>query len=324
MNILITTAPFGKENITPIQLLDKENAKYFINPYGRKLSEKELIDLVPEFDIIIAGTEKIGIDVFNAARSLKLISRVGVGLDGIDLVAAKKNNVLISYTPDAPAPAVAELTLGLTYSLIRNIHMANVDMHRSLWKRYFGKRLCDCKIGIIGVGRIGNKVANLYAANGAQTILLNDLKVDQDKFNKFQWVDKEIIYKDADIITLHLPYTNITKDLIGAKELSMMKPEAVIINTARGGIINENALIQALKDKMIHGAAIDVFENEPYVGELSQLDNCILTAHMGSMSKDCRAKMEIEATEEAIRYLRGDPLKNLIPDFYFQSDLVHE
>jgi D-3-phosphoglycerate dehydrogenase len=131
---------------------------------------------------------------------------------------------------------------------------------------------------------------------------------------KLEWVGKDDIYENADIISLHLPLTPLTRDMIRAEHLAVMKHDAMLVNTSRGGIINENALHDALVAGKLGGAAIDVFEHEPYTGPLAGLDRCVLTCHMGSMSQDCRSRMEIEATEEAVRYLRGLDLQRPAPE----------
>ena len=156
--VLITTVPFGAINRLPLDLLENANIEYVINPLNKKLTEGELLDLITDFDAVIAGTEEITESVMIAATKLKLISRVGIGLDSVDLLAAEKLNIGVSYTPDAPAPAVTDLTMGLMYSLLRKIHEANLNMHDGNWRRFFGKRLVDCTVGIIGAGRVGSGV----------------------------------------------------------------------------------------------------------------------------------------------------------------------
>lgn len=313
--VLITTVPFGEKNSQPIEQLEATGIPYLINPIGRKLKEDELAEIISDFDVLIAGTEPITEKVMDHAPRLKLISRVGVGLDSVDLLAAERRGIKVSYTPDAPAPAVAELTIGLMLSLLRSVHVANGQMHRSEWYRYFGRRISEVTIGIIGAGRIGCRVLRHLEAFGSPRILVNDLVSDHNKVSglRLEWVDKEVIYREADVISLHLPLTVQTKNMIRSEQIAIMKSDALLINTSRGGIINEADLAKALKAGRIGGAAIDVFDHEPYSGELMTLERCLLTSHMGSMSVDCRTKMEIEATEEAIRFLTGQPLSGLVP-----------
>jgi len=312
---LITTVPFGEKNRLPLEQLEAAGIDYVINPLGRKLKEDELAEMVSDFDVLIAGTELITARVMDSASQLKLISRVGIGLDGVDLLAAEARGITVSYTPDAPAPAVAELTIGLMLSLLRSVHVANAQIHRGEWHRHFGRRIPEVTIGIIGVGRIGGRVLRRLAAFGSPRILVNDIHPNQKVAPelKLEWVDKEEIYRHADVISLHLPLTGQTKNMIRREHLLQMKPDAMIINTSRGGIINEHDLAQVLGAGHLSGAAIDVFEQEPYTGPLGKVERCLLTSHMGSMSVDCRARMEIEATEEAVRFLTGKPLQGLVP-----------
>ena len=317
MKVLITTVPFASENTLPRELLDKEGINYLVNPLNKKLTEDELLGMVKEFDIIIAGTEPISKKVIEAAENLKFISRVGIGLDSVDLLSCKDKNILVSYTPDAPAPAVAELTTSLAIYLLRKVHLANKFMHEGKWNRFYGKRISECTIGIIGVGRIGSKLIENLSGFKCKKILLNDIdNKNQHKFKSpnIEWVEKDRIYSDSDVISLHVPLTKNTHNMISLKELKQMKNDSVIINTSRGGIVNEHDLYYSLKNNFIAGAAIDVFEDEPYSGNLTDLDNCILTSHMGSMSYDCRSTMEIEATKEAIRFIKNKKLCSIVPE----------
>ena len=299
--VLITTVPFGDKDRTPLDQLEKNKISYLINPLGKKLTEDELCSLVGDCEVIVAGTEPITDKVMSKARNLKMISRVGIGLDSVDLMAAERRGVVVSYTPDAPAPAVAEITIGLMYSLLRHTHESNIQLHQGKWNRFFGKRIVNCTIGLIGMGRIGTMTYNHLKALGVTNILCNDIR--ENPVKGITYVSKNEIYEKSDIISLHVPLTGETKNMISEKEINNMKSDVYLINTARGGIINEKDLANALKDQKISGAAIDVFEKEPYSGELTQYDTCILTSHMGSMSIDCRTKMEIEATNEAVHFL---------------------
>lgn len=313
--VLITTVPFGDKNRLPIEQLETSGVDYLINPIGRKLKEAELAEMISDFDVLIAGTEEITDAVMARGCKLKLISRAGVGLDNVDLSAAARRGIKVSYTPDAPAPAVAELTIGLMLALLRSIHVSNAQMHRGEWQRIFGRRIPEITIGIIGSGRIGGRVLRRLQAFGSPRILVNDIQPNKNIAPqlKLEWVGKEEIYKHADLISLHLPLTKQTRGMISRDELMMMKSDAMIINTSRGGIINEADLKDVLNNGHLSGAAIDVFDQEPYAGELAKIDRCLLTSHMGSMSIDCRTRMEIEATEEAIRFIKGQPLKSIVP-----------
>ena len=313
--VLITTFPFADKNRLPIELLESAKVMYTINPLGRKMTEYDLMEIVSDYDALIAGTEQITEQVMRQAHRLKLIARVGVGLDGVDLVAAERYGIKVAYTPEAPAPAVAELTIGLMLSLLRSIHVSNAQMHQGKWHRIFGRRLSEVTVGIIGVGRIGGRVLRRITGFGTPRVLVNDLHPDYKLVpeHKLEWVSKEDLYRQADIISIHVPLTSLTKNMIAHEQLLSMKSDALLINTARGGIVNEQDLYTVLRAGHLGGAAIDVFQQEPYDGPLKDLERCILTAHMGSMSIDCRTRMEIEATEDTIRFLTGKPLLREVP-----------
>jgi D-3-phosphoglycerate dehydrogenase / 2-oxoglutarate reductase len=312
---LITTIPFADKNRLPIELLESAGIEYRINPLGRKLTEVDLAQMVADYDVLIAGTEPITAAVMDRAPRLRFISRVGIGLDSVDLLAAEGRDIKVSYTPDAPAPAVAELAFALMLSLLRSVHVANLELHAGTWTRHMGRRLAEVTVGIIGTGRIGARVLRRIPAFGTPRVLANDLVPDLKLVPelKVEWVGKDYMYRHADVISIHVPLTAQTKNMIRREELLQMKPDALIINTSRGGIINEADLAEVMRGGHLGGAAIDVFEREPYKGELAGIQRCLLTAHMGSMSVDCRTRMEIEATEEAIRFVAGVPLKSPVP-----------
>jgi D-3-phosphoglycerate dehydrogenase len=324
LRVLVSTFPFGQLDFTPIRLLESANLEFVINPIGRKLKESELEELISDFDILIAGTEVISAKVISHAKHLKLIARVGIGLDNVDLLTAKKNGIIVTYTPDAPAKAVSDLTIGLMISLLRQIHISNVKMHEGNWYRFFGRRVGEVTIGLIGMGRIGLGVMSRLQGFGCKKILVHDIKPNHALENAFdfEWTDLDRIYKESDVISLHVPLTKLTKGMIGKSELLKMKSDAFIINTSRGGIINESDLFQVLKSGHLGGAAIDVFEQEPYMGELKNIQNCILTSHMGSMSIDCRSRMETEATQEVLRFVQGLELIGLVPAEDYSNQIL--
>lgn len=320
-DVLITTVPFAAHDSTSLEALANIGVDVAFNPFGRRLTAHELIQIIGDAEVLIAGTEPITAEVMDAATRLRLISRVGIGLDNVDLQAARDRGIQVSYTPDAPAPAVAELTIGLALSLLRGIQVANTDLRTGSWRRHMGRRLSEVTFGILGVGRIGTRVVNHLAAFGPPRILVNDIRqVPLDAQGpEVEWVDADFLIQNADVISIHVPLTSLTRNLIAKPQLLKMKPDALLINTARGGIVNENDLIDVLSDGQLGGAAIDVFENEPYHGPLLAQTRALLTCHMGSMTTDCRSKMEIEATEEAVRYFSNKPLESLVPESEYQK-----
>lgn len=318
--VLISTYPFSTGSEIPLKLLQQaKNVEFTLNPLNRKLTEQELADMIEPFDAIIAGTEPISKTVLQRAKNLKHISRVGVGLDSVDLNYADSLGIKISYTAEAPAPAVAELSMGLMLNLLRSITLADQGMKSGKWNRYYGRRIGDIKVGIVGMGRIGSLVLKCLEGFKPAQVLVHD--IDTRKLHNLPSFAKacslEEILHESDIISLHVPLNRQNINLISNVQLSMMKKSSFIINTSRGGIINEKDLFEALENNRIAGAAIDVFEQEPYTGPLCKLSNCLLTSHMGSMSFDCRNRMEIEATEEVLLFLAGSGLKQEVPRYEY-------
>ncbi len=314
--VLITTSPFCEFDRGPLRMLEAAGIPYVVNPLGHKLSENELSALIGDFGVLIADTEPITRRVMEQAPHLRLISRVGVGLDSVDLCSAREFGIAVSYTPDPPAPAVAEFTVGLILCALRSIPQACDHLRHGRWERLSGRRLAESTLGIIGVGRIGKRVIQCLGGLRPKRILANDLVPDLDfaRRHRVEWTSKEAIYREADIICLHVPLTRLTRNLISREAFDLMRSDAILINTARGGIVDEDDLAHALRARRIAGAAIDTYLDEPYSGPLTALENCITTSHMGAMATDCRVAMERSATQEAVSLINGDALQHPVPD----------
>jgi D-3-phosphoglycerate dehydrogenase len=318
--VFVSTYPFGKSDTKPKDLLSKEskiNAIY--NPHSRKLTATEVADLAADADAIIAGTEDLSLLIENS-KNLKLISRVGIGLDSVNLAACKARGIRVCYTPDAVTMAVAELTIGLMVSLTRQVSLADREIREGKWIRHYGKRIGESVVGLVGFGRVGKNVARMLLPFQPK-ILVNDIQDISAEIGNFtkQGLDiniatKEEIFSNSDIVSLHLPAYSKTKEMITEKTLAKFRKDSVLINTARGELVSEKDLFMALSNGVIAGAALDVFTKEPYSGPLSQLPNVILTQHMGSCSYDCRLAMESEATEDTIRFFNGLDLLREVPE----------
>ena len=308
--IFISVHPFGAIDPTPFNILKEANIDYKINTLKRKLKPEETMINSTNCDGIIAGTEDLTPLIMNS-KNLKIISRVGIGLDSVPLDLCKQKNIIVRNTPDAMTKAVVELTLGVMINITRFIHQADALIKKGVWERFVGKRLEKSIIGIIGAGRIGESLIKLLLNFQPKKILLNDI-LDKSNFIKRNQINfkgeikqttKEEIYQSSDIISLHTPLTFDTKKMINEKTLSLFKKDSFLINQARGALIDEEALYQHLNKKKIKGAALDVFENEPYHGKFTRLNNILLTSHMGSCSIDCRIQMETQATLNIIQGL---------------------
>lgn len=296
LTVLCTTASFSVKNY-PDQL------NVIFNPFKRKLSEEELISLVKKYkpDALIAGLEPITRNVLKQASSLRIISRCGVGLDNVDLAAAKEMGIRVYNTPDAPVQPVAELTVAMIFALVRNILKADSNVKKGKWEKTNSLLLSELTIGIIGCGRIGTRVASLLDRTGCNLIGYDIIEVPGNFFSKTTF---NTILTKSDIISLHIPLTPQNYHIIGRDEISKMKYGAILINTSRGGLIEESALFEFLKNGHLGGAGLDVFEEEPYNGPLCGLDNVILTPHTGSTAGGSRLRMEEESVENLIYGLK--------------------
>lgn len=305
--IVITTTSFGEYNAEPLKLLEAKGFEAVLNPYGRKLRKEEILELCKEAIGIIAGTETLDAEVLNKLTQasalshkscLKVISRCGTGMDNVDLDAAKRLGIKVFNTPDAPTLAVAELAVGLILSLLRKVCYMDALVRKGEWKKIMGNQLSGKTVGIIGFGRIGRKTAEILTLLGCN-ILFYDLATAAAQEGCERVSFHELLGR-SDIVTLHL--SSKTK-LIGADEIRLMKPGAWIVNLSRGEVIDEEALYLALKEGRLTGAALDVFEQEPYTGPLKELNNVILTPHIGSYAKESRIDMEIQAVENLLKGL---------------------
>ena len=311
MKVFVSTHPFGSTSKEPMKLLKSNDFEVRLNPLEHKMTSSELAMEIKDSEILIAGTEKITEEVFQNAPKLKLISRVGIGLDGVDFELCKKYGVRVAYTPDAPTMAVAELCVAMILDLARQITITDKNIRLGIWKRHMGTLLYGKTIGIFGMGRIGKSLVHLLSSFNVN-FLVHDINPDIafGRLYNVNFVSKEEVLKNSDVVSVNIPLKKDTLDYITSKELSLMEPQAIVINTARGGIINENDLYDALKEKIIAGAAVDVFEEEPYSGKLIELENCLLTCHMGASTIDSRTDMEVQAVQEAIRFKNNQTLKN--------------
>ena len=308
MKVLISTSSFGKYHPRPLALLKSHGFEVVSNPYGRKLKTAEVVELAKDCHGIIAGTEPLTEEVLKQLPLLKAISRVGVGLENIDMEAAERRGIVVKSTPDAPTQAVAELTLGLILSVMRRINSMDRGIRSGKWNKEMGRLLSGKTIGIVGLGRIGRRVAELLKPFGAK-ILANEPKPDKKwvEENKIRLISLEELLKESDVVTLHIPYTDQNRNLINAERLKSMKRGAILINTSRGGLVDEDALYQAMKSGQLSGAALDTMETEPYDGPLKELDNAVLTPHIGSYALEARVQMEMEAAKNLINMLtRGE------------------
>lgn len=299
IRIAITTSSFAQFSQEPLRLLKEAGIEYVSNPYGRQLTEEEAIELISGCAGVVAGTEPLTARVMDALPHLKVISRCGTGMDNVDLKAATQKGIKACNTPDGPTLAVAELTLAYALSLLRYVTQMDRELRSGIWKKHMGNTLRGKKLGIVGFGRIGQNVASIFSPLGVE-VAFNDPVVESKIYRKMTIGE---LLPWADILSLHSSKAGGEYPLLTAEQLLTMKQGSWIINAARGGLVDEGALYDLIKSGHIAGAALDVFEKEPYNGPLKELDNVILTPHIGSYAKESRIKMEIDSIKNLIQFL---------------------
>lgn len=282
-------------------MLDDNGIQYELNSYGKTLTEDQIFCKIEDIDGLIAGQEPLNKKVLRNAKRLKVISRVGIGLDTIDLDEAKRRKIRVENTPDAPTEAVAELTIGLIIGLLRKISIHNKNVRDGNWTKISGCLLNKKTVGIIGFGRIGKRLSDLLKPFQV-SVIFYDPYVTEGIGNSIK-VELDYLLKSSDIVTLHLPYTEETDGIINEEKLSLMKEAAFLINVSRGGLVEEEALYCILKGGGIAGAAMDTFAQEPYHGDLCQCENVTLTPHVGSFTKESRMRMEEESVKNLLKHL---------------------
>lgn len=279
-----------------------------LNPFGRTMTSAEVIACWDGVDAILAGTEKYTKEMLEQAPStLKVISRHGVGLESIDMETARTKGITVCNTPGANADAVAEAATGLILSVLRKIPLSDRYVRTNEWRRSEGHLIKGQTIGVIGMGNIGKGVILRSEPFGAK-FMAYDPYFDHDFAQKHNVICSSIdeVLTTADIITLHLPSTPETHHIINAETLAMMKPGAVLINTARGELVDEDALYDALKSGHLGGAGLDVYSSEPiYNSPLFELDNIVVTPHMAGNTRETTLNMGMWALENAIKVVTG-------------------
>lgn len=293
-----------------VALQDEYGLRFVETKRGGKPSARELAELLSACWAAIAGTEAYPGSVIKSSSTLELIIRAGAGYDNIDLSTCASRNVSVGTTPTTPTNAVAELTVGLIIGLLRSTFLSNLSVRNNEWSRPLGREISTTVFGIVGAGRIGQALIEKLSCLGAKKILVYDVAPIRKRWDsRVELVTKSLLLESADIVSLHLPLTTETRGFIGVSELALMRPTSYLVNTARGGLLDEEALENALTKKQIAGAALDTLENEPYRGPLARLSNCFVSAHLGPMTKETRQRMARTSLEELTRFLSGEGLR---------------
>jgi D-3-phosphoglycerate dehydrogenase / 2-oxoglutarate reductase len=282
------------------------------------VSPEELASIIGEYDgLIIRSGTRVTAEVLANPGKLKGIARAGVGVDNVDVPAATRKGILVMNTPGGNTLSAAEHTMALMLALSRNVVEACTSLKAGVWdrKKYTGNQLNNKVLGVIGLGRIGMAVVRMAVGFNMRVLGYDPLSAPKEAEKMdFEVTDSlERIYRESDYLTLHVPKNEQTLNMIAAEQLAMMKPTVRIVNCARGGIINEDALYDALQSKRIAGAALDVFSKEPPENtRFSNLDNCLVTPHLGASTEEAQIEVAVEAAQILADALKGGPVKNAV------------
>ncbi len=313
--ILSLSKAFGRLYPELKEKLEENGAEVEMYPMEQDISEDELAAKIHGYHGLTVGMELVTEKVLSQAAHLKIVAKHGVGVDNIDLESATKKGIYVTNAPGSNDDAVADYTFGLMLAVCRQIPLADRSTRQGQWPRLFGHELWKKKLGIVGLGSIGKKVAQ--RARGFSMELLGYDEFKDEEFAEktgLKYVSLEELLKESDFVTLHLPYTEKTRYLLEAKELSMMKPSAYLINAARGMIVEEEALARAVSEQQIAGAAVDVFAEEPVAPghPFFELDNIVVTPHIGAYSHEAVKAMGTAVMENILAVMKKSEPPDLV------------
>lgn len=294
MKIVVGASSFAGSSDKAINMLLEKGIEVVKNPYGRKMNEEEIIEHLQGADGLLAGLEPLNETVFEHTPQLKAIARIGIGMDNVDIEAAKKHDIKVSNTPDAPTAAVAEMALAALLTMGHEIIPCNRDVHNKVWKKRIGFSLDGLNVLFIGYGRIGRRFAEHLKYFNSNIIIYDPFQPEISE------PDLGEALKKADVVTIHASGKD---EILSPEMFSYMKDGVVIMNCSRGALINEDALYEGLKSGKVSKFWGDVFWNEPYDGKLLECDNAILTPHISTYNSLCRESMETEAVKNILEDL---------------------
>ena len=309
---VLITDKLAKEGVN---LINAEEGAEAVIKTG--ISEDELASIIGDYDgLIIRSDTKVTAKVLAKPGRLKAVARAGVGIDNVDVKEATRKGIIVMNTPGGNTISAAEHTMALMLTLSRNVVPACVTLKSGTWNRkYMGNQLNNKVLGVIGLGRIGMAVVRMARGMNMKILGYDPLAAPKDAEQLGVEVtdDIEQIFRESDYITVHVPKNEQTLNMIGAAQIGMMKPSVRLINCARGGIINEDALYDALAAKRIAGAALDVFTKEPPENiRFASLDNCVVTPHLGASTEEAQVEVAVEAARILLDAIKGGPIRNAV------------
>lgn len=294
MRIVVGASTFGAAGGPAMKMLEEHSIELVKNPYGRKLTVPETIEHLRGADGLLAGLEVLNEKVFSQTPDLKAIARIGIGTDNVDFEACERHGIKVSNTPDAPTEAVAEMVLSALLSIAHQIPESNDDMHQGEWKKRMGFSIRGLTVLFVGYGRIGRRFAEHLKYLGANILVYDPYQPEVS----IGTIEEGL--KTADVITVHASGKD---EILGSSEIDHIKNGAVLLNCARGTLVNEQAVYDALQSSKLSFYWADVYSEEPYKGKLIECENAILTPHISTFSRQCRIQMEVEAVKNILRDL---------------------
>ena len=303
--VYVTLSEFCQHDDRPRRLLKDAGFQVLENTTGRRLKAEELYDCLKDVDGVVAAVEPYSADLLARLSRLKCISRCGIGTDAIDLMAAQKHGIAVLKTGDEIVAPVAQMTIGMIFALARNFIPHKCDFLEGAWKKHTGFLLSEWTIGLVGFGRIGQAVERYLRVFGPK-IIVHDPYLQPDILP--QGVENcglETLLARSDLVSIHATRSSKEGYLLGRKELMKMKKGSFLVNTARGYLIDEEALQEVLTTTHLKGAALDVFSNEPYHGALTRLPNVLATPHTATLTRASRIAMELKAVQNLVTYFKN-------------------
>lgn len=304
--ILITPRSFGKTDKSVFNIIKDAGYEPVVNPYGQILTKEQMIENIKDAIGVIVGVDPLDKDVIDAAPNLKAIAKYGVGTDNIDVKYAESRGIPVSITAGANTNAVADYAFSLMLAVARKVTLINDMCHKKNWTKVIGSDIYGKSLGVIGLGAIGKGVAKRSIGFDMKVYAYDLFWNDEYAINnKIEYATVQKIFETCDFISLHLPLTDETRNIVNDAALSSMKPNCILINTARGGLIDESALIRALKNGTILGAGLDVFNSEPPEDpEIYKLENLIMGSHCSASTNGASEQMSYLSATHLIEDLK--------------------
>ncbi|MFB9278403.1 phosphoglycerate dehydrogenase [Cohnella cellulosilytica] len=306
--IVVTPRSFARHSREPLDMLKRQGYEVVLNPFGRIMTKEEIGGLIADADAVIVGVDPLDREVLEKAERLKVISKYGIGTDNIDTSFAQERGIAVSVAAGANTDAVADYTFALMLAAARKLTVIDQECRKRNWTKLTTLDVCHRTLGLLGMGNIGKAVARRAAGFDMKIIAFDTIRDPAfAEANGIAYAERiEDVLRTADFISLHLPLNERTRHMIGRAQFAMMKPTAVLVNTARGGLIDEEALYETLKAEAIWGAGVDVFEEEPPGNAaLLELDNLIIGSHCAASTVSAVDNMGLIASRNAIHAIEG-------------------